>query len=79
LALYWAEALATQTKDETLKTRFAPIAKSLLENEEKILNELEAAQGCPVDIGGYYWPDENKVFREMRPSHTFNNILASIS
>ena len=79
LALYWAEALASQTKDETLKTRFAPIAKSLSDNEEKILNELEAAQGNPVDIGGYYWPDENKVFSEMRPSGTFNNILASIS
>lgn len=78
LALYWAEALALQTKDKTLKARFTPIAKSLSENEEKILAELNAAQGHPVDIGGYYWPNENRVHNEMRPSKTFNSILASI-
>ncbi|MBZ0326067.1 MAG: NADP-dependent isocitrate dehydrogenase [Altibacter sp.] len=78
LALYWAEALALQTKDETLKARFTPIVKSLSENQEKILAELNAAQGHPVDMGGYYWPNENRVHNEMRPSKTFNSILASI-
>jgi isocitrate dehydrogenase len=78
LALYWAEALATQTQDELLRNRFTPIAKSLAENEEKILSELNSAQGSPVDIDGYYWPDEGKVVNEMRPSKTFNSILAGI-
>ncbi|MAP54058.1 NADP-dependent isocitrate dehydrogenase [Altibacter sp.] len=78
LALYWAQALAAQNKDATLKERFAPIAKALEANEKTILNELTAAQGHSVSIGGYYWPDESKVIQEMRPSKTFNRILSGI-
>jgi isocitrate dehydrogenase len=78
LALYWAQAIASQSKDTLMKDRFTPIAKSLSENEEKILADLNTAQGHPVDIGGYYWPDEVKVYSEMRPSKTFNDILSSI-
>ncbi len=78
LALYWAEALAHQNEDEGLKNRFAPVARQLSENEEKIVSELNAAQGSPVDIGGYYMPVEKMVSDQMRPSATFNEILASI-
>jgi isocitrate dehydrogenase len=78
LALYWAEALAAQNKDADLKARFAPLAKALVENEEKIINELTAVQGKPVDIGGYYRPDEKLVSAAMRPSQTFNAILAAL-
>lgn len=78
LALYWAEALANQDKDTTLKAQFTPIAKTLAENESHILNELNAAQGAKVDIGGYYFPDDNLASKAMRPSATLNNILASI-
>jgi isocitrate dehydrogenase len=78
LAMYWSEALANQNKDELLKNRFAPIAQKLKENEEKIVNELNAAQGSPVDIGGYYEPTESLVSQQMRPSETFNSILAEI-
>ncbi|NND64161.1 MAG: NADP-dependent isocitrate dehydrogenase [Flavobacteriaceae bacterium] len=78
LALYWAQALAEQTKDETLKNRFTPIAAQLLQNESKIIDELNAAQGEPVDIGGYYQPEDSLVSKEMRPSETFNSILNSI-
>lgn len=75
LALYWAEALAEQNKDAALKARFAPVAKALQENEAKIVDELLAAQGQPVDIGGYYLPDPEKVSKVMRPSPTFNAII----
>ncbi len=78
LAMYWSEALANQNKDEALKNRFAPIAQKLKENEEKIVSELNAAQGSPVDIGGYYEPTETLVSQQMRPSKTFNSILAEI-
>lgn len=78
LAMYWAEALAQQTKDAELKKIFEPIAKILKENEATINAELIGAQGKPVDIGGYYLPDENKVSRAMRPSATFNSVLASL-
>jgi isocitrate dehydrogenase len=78
LAMYWSEALANQNKDEVLKNCFAPIAQKFKENEEKIVNELNAAQGSPVDIGGYYEPNESLVSRQMRPSETFNSILAEI-
>jgi len=78
LALYWAEALAGQNKDATLKDHFAPIALKLAENEETIVRELNAAQGSPVDIGGYYEPTESLVSGQMRPSETFNSILAEI-
>lgn len=75
LALYWAQALAAQNKDETLKARFTEVAKALEENEAKINEELLAAQGKPVDIGGYYMPDDQKATKAMRPSATFNAII----
>ena len=78
LALYWARALAAQTKDGALAKRFAPVAKALSENEARIDGELKASQGAPIDIGGYYLLDEEKVTRAMRPSATFNGILAKI-
>ena len=77
IALYWAEALAAQTDNTELQAQFAPLAKSLAENEQKIVNELNAAQGNPVDIGGYYKPDVDKCISVMRPSSTLNNALAS--
>jgi len=78
LAMYWAEELAEQDKDEELKNRFAKVAKELKENEEKINNELLAAQGSPVDIGGYYFPDDKLAEKQMRPSETFNKIIDSM-
>ena len=76
LALYWAQALAAQDEDAGLKAKFAPLAKALSDNEGKILEELTAVQGKPVDIGGYYRPDLAKVAAAMRPSPTFNAALA---
>ncbi|MDC0369424.1 NADP-dependent isocitrate dehydrogenase [Opitutales bacterium] len=76
LALYWAEALASQTTDAGLKDHFSPLAQSLRENEEKIVQELNDAQGNPVDLGGYYLLDEDKVVAAMRPSQTLNSILS---
>ena len=78
LALYWAQQLAKQDKDEVLKKRFTPIAEKLSENEETIVNELNAAQGSPVDINGYYKPSEDRVYAEMRASKTLNAILSEI-
>jgi isocitrate dehydrogenase len=75
LALYWAQALAAQDNDAELKSIFAPLASALAENEAKIVEELIAVQGQPVDIGGYYRPDMAKVSAAMRPSATFNAIL----
>jgi isocitrate dehydrogenase len=75
LALYWAQALAGQKADADLAARFAPVAKALAENEEKITRELLAAQGKPVDLGGYYLPDDAKAQAAMRPSPTFNAII----
>jgi isocitrate dehydrogenase len=75
LALYWAQSLAAQNEDAGLQTRFARIARELEQNEAKILAELNAAQGRPVDIGGYYRPDPEKTARVMRPSPTFNAIV----
>ena len=75
LAMYWAEALAEQDEDKELKTIFAPIAKELATNEAHILDELLQAQGKPVDIGGYYKPELDKVTNAMRPSATFNAII----
>jgi isocitrate dehydrogenase len=77
LAMYWAQALAEQTEDAELAAKFAPLAKTLAENEEKIVAELAAAQGSPADIGGYYAPDPEKTAAVMRPSATFNAALAS--
>ena len=78
LALYWAEALAAQNKDAELKTRFAPLAKALRAGELKIIDELNGVQGKPVDVGGYYRPDEKLVAAAMRPSKTFNSALATL-
>ncbi len=78
LALYWAEALASQDKDAELKSLFSNIAKSLKNNETTIVKELNDAQGAPVDIGGYYLPKESLVNNEMRASKTFNEILATL-
>jgi isocitrate dehydrogenase len=79
LALYWAEALAAQDKDAELRARFTKVAKQLAENETKIAAELIAAQGKPVDLGGYYQPDPVKTSKAMRPSATLNAIVESIS
>ncbi len=76
LALYWAQALAEQTKEKDLQTRFSPLARQLAENEAKIVEELNAAQGKSVDLGGYYLPDSEKAALTMRPSPTFNAVLA---
>ena len=78
LALYWAQALAAQTEDKELQAQFAPVAKAMAENEAKIVAELNAVQGKPVDIGGYYHADADKVSKVMRPSATLNAIIASV-
>ncbi|MGB8463918.1 MAG: NADP-dependent isocitrate dehydrogenase [Terrimicrobiaceae bacterium] len=78
LALYWAQALAAQDKDAELKALFTPVAEKLTANEKKIARELLAVQGKPVDIGGYYRPDDAKVSAAMRPSATFNEVLAAL-
>jgi isocitrate dehydrogenase len=79
LALYWAQALAAQTEDAALQAQFAPVAKTLAENETKIVDELKAASGKPVDLGGYYRPDFAKASAALRPSATFNAVLASLN
>lgn len=76
LALYWAQELANQDEDKDLKNHFTGIAQQLAENESKIIQELIDAQGSPVDIGGYYRPDEKLTEKAMRPSNTLNSILA---
>ncbi|MBB6258572.1 isocitrate dehydrogenase [Xanthomonas arboricola] len=78
LAMYWAQALAAQTEDTSLQAKFAPLAKALTENEATIVAELNGAQGKPVEIGGYYHPDLAKVSEAMRPSKTFNDVLATL-
>ena len=75
LALYWAQALAAQDQDEALRARFTEVAHALAENEAVITEELLAAQGEPVDIGGYYHPDPTLAEQVMRPSATFNAII----
>ena len=79
LALYWAQALAEQTENESLATRFAAIAAELAAAETTIVDELNAAQGDAVDIGGYYQPDDALADRAMRPSSTFNAIIDGVS
>jgi isocitrate dehydrogenase len=79
LGLYWAEELAAQTQDPELAAAFAPLAKALQENESTITAELLAVQGAPADLGGYYRPDPAKTSAVMRPSKTFNEILASLN
>ncbi|ANI40031.1 NADP-dependent isocitrate dehydrogenase [Mycolicibacterium vaccae] len=75
LSMYWAQELAEQTEDKELAEHFAPLAKTLAENESTIVEELNAVQGKPVDIGGYYYPDREKTTEVMRPSPTFNEAL----
>lgn len=78
LALYWAEELAKQTADTELAAKFAKIAAALSSNETQIVEELNAAQGVPMDIGGYYYPNLSKATEAMRPSATFNAIIDAI-
>ena len=77
LALYWAQELAAQTEDKELQAHFTPLAKALADNEKKIVQELLSVQGKAVDIGGYFLPDVKKMTEVMRPSTTFNQVLAS--
>lgn len=77
LALYWAQELAAQNDDEDLRERFAALADSLAENEDTIVGELAEVQGESVDIGGYYYPDSENTTAVMRPSKTFNEVLAA--
>lgn len=78
LALYWATCLAEQTDDKELQAHFAPVAEKLKQNEVQIANELLQVQGKPVDIGGYYLPNQEKLKACMRPSELFNEIIASL-
>jgi len=79
LAMYWAQQLAEQKEDAELAAHFAPLAKTLAANEQKIVDELAAVQGRPADIGGYYKADIDKVTAVMRPSATFNSALAAMA
>jgi len=76
--MYWAETLAAQSEDQDLKAKFEPVATQLAKNERKIVDELNAAQGNAVDIGGYYHPDPELTAAAMRPSATLNALLDSI-
>ena len=78
LALYWAQALAAQDSDAQLQARFAPVAQAMTENEAKIIDELNSAQGPSMDVGGYYKPDVEKASAAMRPSATLNAIIAAV-
>ena len=78
LALYWAEMLANQTQDPELQARFSEVAQKLAANEDKIVQELNDAQGQPVDIGGYYLPNDEMAAKAMRPSATLNAIVDAI-
>lgn len=78
LAMYWAQELAKQTSDAELAAAFAPIAEELTSNEDAIVGELNAVQGPAVDLGGYYRPDAAKAAEVMRPSATFNKVLATL-
>jgi len=78
LALYWAQALAAQNDDAELQSQFSPFAETLAQNEHAIVEELIAVQGLPMDIGGYYQPDEGKTNAAMRPSELFNDALATL-
>jgi isocitrate dehydrogenase len=78
LAMYWAQELAQQDDDPELAAAFKGLAQTLTQNEQTINDELIAVQGRPVDLGGYYRPDDAKASRVMRPSSTFNDALASL-
>ena len=78
LALYWAQALAAQDADAALRAEFAPVAEALAAQEQTIVDDLIGVQGRPVDIGGYYQPDDAKADAAMRPSATMNAIIDGI-
>ena len=78
LALYWAQALAGQGRDKDLQAQFSPVARKLADNEITIIEELKAAQGQAVDIGGYYHPNKEMTAKAMRPSNTLNAVLDAI-
>jgi isocitrate dehydrogenase len=79
LAMYWARELATQHDDAELAATFASVAEALADGEQAIIAELNGVQGSPVDIGGYYQPDADKTVAAMRPSASFNSVLATLS
>ena len=79
LAMYWAEAMAAQNQDPSLKEKFAQLFNTLIENEDKINEEMLAAQGGPIDVGGYYQPEPTLAYEAMRPSQTFNNALDALT
>jgi isocitrate dehydrogenase len=79
LTLYWAQALAEQTKDPDLQSRFTRLAKELADNEEKITSELLAAQGKSVELGGYYKPNLELATKAMRPSEAFNSAIEALA
>ena len=78
LSLFWAEALAEQEIDSELRDQFSPLARTLRAQEEEIVHELNTAQGSPIDLGGYFLPDEEKATASMRPSKLFNSALSSL-
>ena len=78
LAMYWAQELASQNKNAELKTQFTPVAESFIENENVVVNELNSAQGTPINLKGYYLPNEEVVIAEMRVSKTLKSILTTI-
>jgi isocitrate dehydrogenase len=78
LARYWAQALAEQDEDAELREAFAPLAERLAADEETILAELDAAQGDPVDLGGYYFVDRERTAAAMRPSDALNAAIGSL-
>ena len=78
LSLFWAEALAEQESDSELRDQFSPLARTLRAQEEEIVHELNTAQGSPIDLGGYFLPDEEKATASMRPSKLFNSALSSL-
>ncbi len=78
LAMYWAQAMAEQSTDTELAAKFAPLAKALTDNEDKIVEELNAVQGKAMEIGGYYQPNDELASEAMRPSETFNSALAAL-
>lgn len=79
LTMYWARELADQTEDRELAEIFTPVAEQLEEAEDTITRELLDVQGSPADLGGYYWPDEEKVTAVMRPSATFTRIVDGLN
>ncbi|OFX28236.1 MAG: hypothetical protein A2X08_14375 [Bacteroidetes bacterium GWA2_32_17] len=76
--MYWAQALAEQSENKILKEKFAPVAKQMTENESIIIKEIAQTVGKPIDIGGYYLPNDEKVKHALRPSNTFNKIIDAI-